>query len=51
MSGTAVVILAVLGAVAARAGSAGVVTGAWRVAFRGALAMAITAGTPFGVVV
>ena len=37
-------LLAVLGAVAARAGGAGVVLGAWRVAFWGALAMAITAG-------
>lgn len=36
--------LALLGAVAARAGGAGIVAGAWRVCFWGALAMAITAG-------
>ena len=44
VSGTALVFLAVLGALAARAGGAGLVTGAWRVTFWGALAMAITAG-------
>jgi VIT1/CCC1 family predicted Fe2+/Mn2+ transporter len=36
--------LALLGAVAARAGGASVLVGAWRVTFWGALAMAITAG-------
>ncbi len=42
--------LALLGAVAARAGGASVLTGAWRVTFWGALAMAITAvvGMLFG---
>jgi VIT1/CCC1 family predicted Fe2+/Mn2+ transporter len=44
VSGTSIVFLAVLGAVAARAGGAGVLAGAWRVTFWGALAMAITAG-------
>jgi VIT1/CCC1 family predicted Fe2+/Mn2+ transporter len=44
VSGTALVFLAVLGALAARVGGAGVVAGAWRVTFWGALAMAITAG-------
>lgn len=44
VSGTALAFLAVLGAVAARAGGAGVLVGAWRVTFWGALAMAITAG-------
>jgi VIT1/CCC1 family predicted Fe2+/Mn2+ transporter len=34
----------VLGAVAARAGGASALTGAWRVTFWGVLAMAITAG-------
>lgn len=45
--------LAVLGAMAARAGGAPVLTGAWRVTFWGALAMAITAGVGklFGAVV
>ena len=38
------VLLALLGAVAARAGGAGIALGAWRVAFWGAMAMAITAG-------
>ena len=42
--GTSLVFLALLGAVAARAGGAGVAKGAWRVSFWGALAMAITAG-------
>jgi vacuolar iron transporter family protein len=42
--GTSLVFLALLGAVAARAGGASVVKGAWRVTFWGALAMAITAG-------
>ena len=36
--------LALLGAVAAKVGGAGVWTGAWRVTFWGALAMAVTAG-------
>jgi VIT1/CCC1 family predicted Fe2+/Mn2+ transporter len=44
VSGTALVFLAVLGALAARAGGASLVAGAWRVTFWGALAMAITAG-------
>lgn len=44
VSVTSLVFLAVLGAMAARAGGAGVLTGAWRVTFWGALAMAITAG-------
>ena len=44
VAGTALVWLAVLGAVAARTGGAGMVVGAWRVTFWGALAMAITAG-------
>lgn len=42
--GTSLAFLAVLGAVAARVGGAGVLIGAWRVTFWGALAMAITAG-------
>jgi len=41
---TSLVFLAVLGGWAARVGGASVVTGAWRVTFWGALAMAITAG-------
>lgn len=44
ISGASLVFLALLGAVAARAGGAGVLLGAWRVIFWGALAMAITAG-------
>ena len=53
VSGTSLVFLAVLGAVAARAGGAGMLVGAWRVTFWGALAMAITAGVGalFGAVV
>lgn len=53
ISGTALFFLALLGAVAARAGGAGVLIGAWRVTFWGALAMAITAGVGalFGAVV
>ena len=43
-SSTALVFLALLGGVAARAGGANVAKGAWRVTFWGALAMAITAG-------
>ena len=44
VSGTSLVFLALLGAVAARAGGAGALVGAWRVTFWGALAMVITAG-------
>ena len=44
VSGTALVFLALLGGVAAHTGGAGVLVGAWRVTFWGALAMAITAG-------
>ncbi len=44
VSGMSLLFLAALGAVAARAGGARPVLGAWRVAFWGALAMAITAG-------
>ncbi|PUA96779.1 VIT1/CCC1 family predicted Fe2+/Mn2+ transporter [Acidovorax sp. 107] len=44
VAGTALVFLALLGAVAARTGGAGMAVGAWRVTFWGALAMAITAG-------
>ena len=44
VSGTSLVFLAVLGFISARAGGASVLTGASRVAFWGALAMAITAG-------
>lgn len=53
VSGTSLAFLAILGAVAARVGGAGVLLGAWRVTFWGALAMAITAGVGklFGAVV
>ena len=53
VAATALVFLALLGGVAARAGGAGVAKGAWRVTFWGALAMAITAGVGalFGTVV
>ncbi len=44
VAGTSLVFLAVLGAVAAQAGGANPVTGAARVTFWGALAMAVTAG-------
>ena len=44
VSGTSLVFLAVLGFISARAGGSNVLTGAWRFAFWGALAMAITAG-------
>jgi len=44
VSGASLAFLALLGAVAARVGGAGAAVGAWRVAFWGALAMAITAG-------
>ncbi|MEO8126076.1 MAG: VIT1/CCC1 transporter family protein [Bryobacteraceae bacterium] len=50
ISGTSLLFLTLLGALAARAGGAGVVAGALRVAFWGALAMAVTAsvGALFG---
>jgi VIT1/CCC1 family predicted Fe2+/Mn2+ transporter len=53
VSGTSLIFLALLGTIAARAGGAGVLAGAWRVTFWGALAMAITAGVGavFGAVV
>ncbi len=44
VSGTSLAFLAVLGAMAAQAGGAGMMAGAWRVTFWGALAMGITAG-------
>jgi len=44
VSGSSLLFLAFLGGLAARVGGAGVVTGATRVTFWGALAMAITAG-------
>jgi VIT1/CCC1 family predicted Fe2+/Mn2+ transporter len=44
VSGTSLVFLALLGGLAARAGGAGVMVGAMRVAFWGALAMGVTAG-------
>jgi VIT1/CCC1 family predicted Fe2+/Mn2+ transporter len=44
VSGTSLVFLSLLGGLAARAGGAGVAVGAIRVAFWGALAMAMTAG-------
>ena len=44
ISGTSLVFLALLGAVAARAGGASALTGAWRVTLWGAVAMLITAG-------
>jgi VIT1/CCC1 family predicted Fe2+/Mn2+ transporter len=44
VSGTSLVFLALLGGFAARAGGAGVIVGATRVTFWGALAMAVTAG-------
>ena len=53
VSATSLAFLALLGAVAARVGGAGILMGAWRVTFWGALAMAITAGVGalFGAVV
>lgn len=53
VSGTSLLFLAALGVVAARVGGAGMLLGAWRVTFWGALAMAITAGVGalFGAVV
>jgi len=52
VSGMSLLFLAMLGAVAARVGGAGVAAGAWRVTFWGALAMAATAavGALFGTV-
>jgi VIT1/CCC1 family predicted Fe2+/Mn2+ transporter len=44
VSGTSLLFLALLGGLAARAGGAGVLMGAIRVTFWGALAMAVTAG-------
>ena len=44
VAGTSLLFLALLGALAARAGGAGIAAGALRVTFWGALAMAITAG-------
>ena len=44
VSATSLVFLALLGALAARAGGANMLVGAWRVTFWGALAMAVTAG-------
>nr|WP_269840431.1 VIT family protein [Paucibacter sp. M5-1]MCZ7882992.1 VIT family protein [Paucibacter sp. M5-1] len=44
VAATSIVFLAALGGVAAKAGGAGVLRGAWRVTFWGVLAMAITAG-------
>jgi VIT1/CCC1 family predicted Fe2+/Mn2+ transporter len=44
VSASSMVFLALLGALAARAGGASAVIGAWRVTFWGALAMAATAG-------
>jgi VIT1/CCC1 family predicted Fe2+/Mn2+ transporter len=53
VSVTSLLFLALLGAIAARAGGAGLAAGAWRVTFWGALAMALTAGIGrlFGTVV
>lgn len=53
VAGMSLVFLALLGAIAARVGGAGVLAGAWRVAFWGVLAMAVTAGVGalFGAVV
>ena len=53
VSGTSLVFLAALGGLAARVGGASVTTGAMRVTFWGALAMALTAGVGafFGTVV
>jgi vacuolar iron transporter family protein len=44
VSGASIAFLAALGVLAARTGGAPVATGAWRVTFWGALAMAVTAG-------
>jgi VIT1/CCC1 family predicted Fe2+/Mn2+ transporter len=44
VAASAIVFLAVLGAVSAKAGGASIAVGAWRVTFWGTLAMAVTAG-------
>ena len=44
IAGTSLAVLALLGGLAARAGGAGVMVGALRVTFWGALAMGLTAG-------
>jgi VIT1/CCC1 family predicted Fe2+/Mn2+ transporter len=53
IAGTSLLFRALLGDIAARVGGAGVLLGAWRVTFWGALAMALTAGVGavFGTVV
>ena len=53
VSGMSLVFLGLLGVIAARVGGANPLTGAWRVTFWGALAMAITAavGALFGAIV
>jgi VIT1/CCC1 family predicted Fe2+/Mn2+ transporter len=53
VAGSSLMFLALLGGSAARAGGAGVIVGALRVTFWGALAMAVTAGVGllFGTVV
>ena len=53
VAGSALVFLALMGALAARVGGANVLAGAGRVTFWGALAMAITAliGALFGTIV
>lgn len=53
IAATSIIFLAALGGVAAKAGGAGVLVGAWRVTFWGVLAMAITAGAGaiFGAIV
>ncbi|MDP2033485.1 MAG: VIT family protein [Polaromonas sp.] len=53
VAATSLLFLALLGGIAARAGGAPVLAGAWRVSFWGVLAMAITAGVGalFGAVV
>lgn len=52
ISGMSLIFLATLGGIAAKAGGAKLLVGAWRVTFWGALAMAITAivGTSFGAI-
>ncbi|MGD0961951.1 MAG: VIT family protein [Methylomonas sp.] len=44
LTGSTLAFLGILGAVAAQIGNAGILRGAWRVIFWGAIAMAITAG-------
>jgi len=53
VSVTSIAFLTALGVISAWVGGAGVLAGAWRVTFWGALAMAITAGVGalFGAVV